>query len=78
MGKTRNIIFRPASRMYPIELYEKKENQNEQNIDENSSRTRREAAITADIKRKIHEYEKYFWADDMSIEGTWKCTAWYS
>ena len=49
MGKTSNIISRTVSKVYPIELYEKKENQNESNIDEHSSRTQREAAITADI-----------------------------
>ena len=51
IGKTKTVISRPVNKVYPLELAE----ENEEIRKENEQRDRpcRQAAIIADLKRKV-------------------------
>ena len=57
IGKTQNVVRRPINHLYPVEFSCAKLNsdcavQNEVEINERT-KTRRKAAVTADLKRKF-------------------------
>ena len=51
MGKTKTVISIPVNKIYPLELVE--ENEKIRKQDEQRDRPRRQAAIIADLKRKV-------------------------
>ena len=51
MGKTKTVFSRPVNKVYPLELVEENEEIRKEN--EQRDRSRRQATIIADLKRKF-------------------------